>query len=149
MKKILVAATIGILLLSADRAAAQEYKMALGIRLSTAQAVVNNSISFKYFLNENHALEGLMSFDPFAIGALYEIHRPLGAAGFQWFYGGGAYVAFAGESNFGAQGIIGLDYKFQTVPINLSLDWKPELNFVQDIFFEPAAIGFSIRFAFH
>jgi hypothetical protein len=61
-------------------------------------------------------------------------------------YGGGAYVGFSGVRNVGAQGILGLDYKFATIPLNLSVDWKPELNFVQDFSFEPAAVGLSARF---
>jgi hypothetical protein len=34
---------------------------------------------------------------------------------------------------FGAQGVVGLDYKFASIPINISLDWKPELNLVSEI----------------
>jgi len=147
MKKYIAISVIALLMLGYN-ATAQEYKMALGIRLSSAPATVNNSVSFKYFLNENHALEGLVSFDPVAIGALYEFHRPLGAAGFQWYFGGGGFVAFSGDDVFGAMGVVGLDYKFQNLPLNLSLDWKPELNIVKDISFEAAAIGLSIRFAF-
>src|SRR4030095_11702282 len=86
MKKILVLIVIVLGILTTQKASAQEYKMGLGIRLSTAQAVVNNSVSFKYFLTETNALEALLSFDPVAIGGLYEVHRPLGAAGFQWLY---------------------------------------------------------------
>ncbi len=148
MKKMLIGFMIISALAAYKNVSAQEYKMGLGIRLSTAQPIVNNSVSFKYFLTENNAIEALLSFDPVAIGGLFEVHRPLGAPGFQWFYGGGVYVAFTGKSNFGAMGIVGLDYKFQNIPVNLSIDWKPELNFVQDIYFEPAAIGLSIRFAF-
>jgi hypothetical protein len=148
MKKYISISVITLLLLG-YHASAQEYKMGLGVRLSSAQATVNNSVSFKYFLNENNALEGLLSFDPATVGVLYELHRPLGAPGFQWFFGGGGYVAFSGDNVVGGMGVIGLDYKFQDIPLNLSLDWKPELNFVKDISFEAAAIGLSIRFAFH
>jgi hypothetical protein len=49
----------------------------------------------------------------------------------------------------GAQGVVGLDYKFQQVPINLSLDWKPELNLVDNVNFEAAAVGLAVRFTFH
>ena len=147
MKKY-VAVIVITLLFFGYRSSAQEYKMGLGIRLSSAQATVNNSVSFKYFLNENHALEGLLSFDPATVGVLYEFHRPLGAPGFQWFFGGGGYVAFSGDDVVGAMGVVGLDYKFQSIPLNLSLDWKPELSLVKDIGFEAAAIGLSIRFAF-
>jgi hypothetical protein len=139
---------------------AQDYKTALGVRLSSSNAFVNNSISLKHFINEKTAIEGMFSFgDPLALGALVEFHKPLSAAGLTYFYGAGAYIAFTKTFNvntqksstdpsFGAQGVIGLDYKFTNIPLNLSLDWKPELNIVSDINFEPAAIGFTARFTF-
>lgn len=136
------------------------YKTALGVRVSSSPAIVSNSITLKHFLNDEAAIEALFSFgDPLALGALYEIHKPLGAEGLRWFYGGGAYLGFIKTYNpvkdrnetdaaFGAQGVVGLDYKFGNAPINLSVDWKPELNLISDINFEPAAVGFSVRFTF-
>ena len=160
MKKILV-----VVLLAAgaglyNNAAAQDYKTALGVRLSSSNAMQNNSVSFKQFITEKTAIEALFTFgDPLALGAMLEFHQPLAASGLSWFYGGGGYVAFVKklnnttqkentEPNFGAQGVIGLDYKFNNIPLNISLDWKPELNLVTDINFEPAAIGFTARFTF-
>jgi hypothetical protein len=147
MKKIIIAIFIcpafSPLLLQA-----QDYRSVLGIRLSSAPATVNNSISFRYFLNEKSALEALVSFDPAAFGALYERFAPTGATGLQWFYGAGIYAAIDDRNTFGAMGIVGLDYRFQNVPINLSIDWKPELNLVTEVGFEAAAVGFSIRFVF-
>jgi hypothetical protein len=150
MKKFLFAIMLLTAIAFTQSVSAQEYKTALGVRLSSAPAIVGNSISFKYFLNEKAAIEGLLSFDdPVALGALFEIHKPFGgAAGLQWFYGGGGYVGFGSDANLGAMGIIGLDYKFANIPINLSLDWKPELNIISDINFEPAAIGLTARFTF-
>ena len=149
MKKLLAVGFGLVLLVSFNSTSAQEYRSALGIRLSTSPAVVNNSVSFKYFTSETLALEALLSFsDPVAIGLLFEKHRPFSAQGLQWFYGAGGYVGFGGNTNVGGMGIIGLDYKFTNVPLNLSLDWKPELNIISDINFEPAAIGFSARFTF-
>ena len=136
------------------------YKTSLGVRVSSSPAIVSNSITLKHFLNDEAAIEALFSFgDPLALGALYEIHKPLGAEGLRWFYGGGAYLGFIKTYNpvkdrnetdaaFGAQGVLGLDYKFGNAPINLSVDWKPELNLISDINFEPAAVGFSVRFTF-
>ena len=141
-------------------ASAQDYKTALGVRLSSSAANVNNSISIKHFLNQKTAIEGLFSFgDPLAFGVLLEKHKSLQTAGLQWFYGAGGYLSFIKtynpnklrnetNANFGAQGVIGLDYKFTGIPLNLSLDWKPELNLVSDINFEPAAIGLTARFTF-
>lgn len=139
---------------------AQDYKTALGVRLSSSAAMVNNSVSFKQFISDKTAIEALFSFgDPLALGAILEFHKPLSSAGLSYYYGAGGYISFikttnvatgktSTDPNFGAQGVIGLDYKFTNVPLNLSLDWKPELNIVSDINFEPAAIGFTARFTF-
>jgi hypothetical protein len=141
-------------------ASAQNYKTALGVRLSSSAASVNNSISIKQFITEKTAIEGLISFgDPLAFGVLIEFHKPFSAAGLQYYYGGGGYLSFVKtynpnkqinetDANLGAQGVVGLDYKFSNVPLNISLDWKPELNIVTDINFEPAAVGFTARFTF-
>src|SRR5689334_3929080 len=76
-------------------ARAQDYKTALGIRLSNSAPMVNNSITLKHFLNERTAIEALFSFgDPLSIGGLVEVHKPLSTPGLRWFYGGGAYLAF-------------------------------------------------------
>jgi hypothetical protein len=137
-----------------------DYKTAIGIRLSSSPALQNNSISLKHFINETTAIEGLFSFsDPLTIGALLEFHNPFSTPGLQWMYGFGGYIGTGKEYDpakardisktyFGAQGIVGIDYKFGSIPLNLSLDWKPELNLVQDINFEPAALGLSARFTF-
>jgi len=131
-------------------AQAQDYKTGVGIRFSSNDAAINNSISVKHFISGTTAIEGLISFgDPFAIGALIELHNGIGdVPGLAWFYGGGAYVGFSGRKNVGAQGVLGLDYKFTNLPINLSVDWKPELNIVRQFSFEPAAVGLSARFTF-
>lgn len=129
-------------------AKAQNYQTGVGIRFSSNDAAINNSITVKHFLSDKTAIEGLISFgDPFAIGALVALHQDIeSVAGLQWFYGGGAYVGFGGRRNVGAQGVLGLDYKFNNLPINLSLDWKPELNLIRQLSFEPAAVGLSARF---
>ncbi|HSF46560.1 MAG TPA: hypothetical protein VLA58_11145, partial [Chitinophagaceae bacterium] len=64
MKKILMLMLVVGAVCVSNRISAQEYKMALGARFTSANATVNNAISFKYFLNETSALEGLFSFDP-------------------------------------------------------------------------------------
>jgi hypothetical protein len=66
---------------------AQGYKMAVGIRFSTASPTINNSISFKYFIDQTNAIEGLASFGSrFGLGGLYERHQLIGATpAFTWF----------------------------------------------------------------
>ncbi len=131
---------------------AQDYRMALGIRLSNSTPTLNNSISGKYFITDRSAIEGLVSFGSrFGLGGLVEIHNPLNVQGLRWYYGAGAYVGF--ESNpsqtfVGPTGVIGLDYKFTNFPVNLSVDWKPELDILPDINFVPDAFSLSVRFTF-
>src|SRR5688572_17460256 len=158
MKKIFFA--ILVMVAISSTASAQDYKTALGVRLSSSAAMVNNSISFKQFFNDKTAIEAYFSFgEPLSLGAMLEFHKPLAPSGLKYYYGAGGYIGFvktvnvntqktSTTPNFGAQGVIGLDYKFPNVPLNLSLDWKPELNIVSDINFEPAAIGFTARFTF-
>ncbi len=160
MKKVSTIFLLLAVFATANQSSAQDYKTALGVRLSSSNAMQNNSISIKQFISERTAIEGLFTFgDPLALGALIEFHKPLSAAGLTYFYGAGGYIAFlktvnvttqktSTDANFGAQGVIGLDYKFNNIPLNISLDWKPELNIVSDINFEPAAIGFTARFTF-
>ena len=160
---LMVAATSAIQTVAAQdepQSTGPGYRTALGVRLSSSNAMQNNSVSIKQFITERTAIEGLFTFgDPLALGALIEFHKPLAASGLTYFYGAGGYLAFlktvnintqktSTDANFGAQGVIGLDYKFSNIPLNISLDWKPELNIVTDINFEPAAIGFTARFTF-
>jgi hypothetical protein len=121
----------------------------LGVRISSADAAVNNSITYKRFLNSTLAIEGLFTIaDPAAIGILLEKHIPLSASGLTWFWGAGLYAGFGGSRRFGAQGAVGLDFVLPSLPINLSVDWKPELNFTRQFSFEPSAVGISARFVF-
>jgi hypothetical protein len=136
-----------------NRVSAQDYKLAMGLRLSSATPTLGNSFSVKYFMDETRAIEGLISIgdhDRFGIGALYEKHQLIGGTpAFTWFYGGGGYVGFQDHYSFvGPTGIVGLDYKFQNAPLNLSLDWKPELDIIPKINFVPDAFALSIRFVF-
>lgn len=150
MKRIVITLLILSALLPAASLKAQDYRFALGVRLSNSSPTLNNSVSGKYFITDKSAVEGLVSFGSrFGMGALLEIHKPLNVQGLRWFYGAGAYLGFEdGDTYLGPTGAIGLDYKFANAPINLSLDWKPELDIMPDINFVPDAFGLTVRFTF-
>lgn len=121
-------------------AQAQNYNSAIGLRLG-----VPLSISYKHFLNENGAIEvfgGFRSYSGygwFNVGGLYQYHKPIpDLDGLSWYFGGGAAAFFWNyDNNFafgdnddssfslGLLGNLGLDYKFENAPINLSVDWVP------------------------
>ncbi|MBS1513174.1 MAG: hypothetical protein JST86_20220 [Bacteroidetes bacterium] len=150
MKKIIAAIIIALSFSLAGKAQETNgYKDALGIRLGSSVPVIQNGVTYKHFMNKN-AIEGILSFgDGVGLCGLYEIHKPLSTQNLQWLIGFGGYVGFNNSTtNVGGAGIIGLDYKFDKVPLNLTLDWKPELNLVSKIGFEASGIGFSARFTF-
>jgi hypothetical protein len=125
MKKLLLLFLVTISVSLAVNAQDNGYKNALGVRLGSSVPAIKSGITYKHFLNQN-AIEGILSFgDGVGICGLYEIHKPLSAA----------------EN-------LQLDYKFAQIPLNLTLDWKPELNIVSKVGFESSGIGFSARFTF-
>jgi hypothetical protein len=135
--------------LMSNTASAQDYRLALGVRLSNNVPTLSSSITGKYFITDKNAIEGLVSFgNRFGIGALLELHKPFTTVeGLSWFFGGGGYVGWEDSDTYlGPTGVIGLDYKFPAVPVNLSIDWKPELDILPAVNFVPEAFSVSIRF---
>lgn len=148
---------------------AQDYKTGIGVRLGG----LTSGLTVRGFTNSNTALEGIASFGhrTFIITGLYEKFRPISnAQGLTWFYGGGAHIGFfryggryytihdngrkiyvsdSGDSRvvIGADFIIGLDYKFNNAPLNVGLDLKPFVDFVDGVegYFDGAL---SFRFVF-
>ena len=145
---------------------AQEYKTAVGIRLGPSSPAISGGFTIKHFLDEKHAVEGIVGINGgIGVCALYEWHLPIATVEhLQWFAGAGGYAAYRNNTVFypegnssgyktntsyvGAAGIIGADYKFQDIPLNISIDWKPELNIIENVGFEASGVGFSARFTF-
>ena len=115
----------------------QSYNSAIGARLGYPL-----SLSYKKFVSDRAAIEGILGFRSYSgyswinIGGLYEIHNELPSVdGLSWYYGAGASVyIWSWDDNFvnpgsgtsiGISGVIGLDYKFADIPLNISADWVP------------------------
>lgn len=125
------------------------YKTAVGVRMSPTAPVINSGFSIRQFIGDNQAIEGFISLgNPYGVGATFQLFQPLAVPNLFLFYGGGGYIgSFEKNTRLGLMGIVGLDYTFPDLPVNLSIDWKPELNFVNQVFFEPTAFALSIRYA--
>jgi len=157
MKKIIL--TLTIIGMSLSFASAQSnYNTGIGFR-----GGLSNGLTIKHFLDSETALEGLASFrwSGYHITGLYEKHAPaFDVLGFNWYYGVGGHIGFwDGDDNpwfddnqsytvVGVDGIIGLEYTFEEIPINLSVDWKPAFNLAGDTGFWGDDAGFSVRFVF-
>ncbi len=158
MKKLLYTcvAAVAILTMSLSSAKAQDYNNAIGGRFGSA-----NGVSFKTALNKGAMLELVANFrsnkntDYFKLTGLYEVYKPInGAKGLNFYYGAGASIGsykvkgFDGDVYFAANGVLGLDYKFDGVPINLSLDWVPALELTPNTGFYGGDVGLGVRFTF-
>lgn len=127
---------------------AQIYKDAVGVRVGPSAPAIKTGFTYKHFLNDSHALEAMLSVsEGIGLGVLYEIHQPLTVQNLQWYLGFGGYAAaYKKDSYVGAAGIIGIDYTFPQIPLNISVDWKPELNLIEKLYFEGSTVGFSFRY---
>ena len=125
---------------SSAQSMGSSYQTALGVKFWPG------TISLKHFTSDNTALEGMASFwNGFRFTGLYEIHGDINdVAGLKWYVGPGAHLGWYNGTNYhdhyygngdlsiGVDGVLGLDYKFDGAPINVSLDVQPylELNHV-------------------
>ncbi len=133
----------------------QSYTTALGVKLWGDGA----GISLKHFVLKNRALEGIGYFwnGGSRITGLYEFHFDFdGAPGLKWYVGPGVHVGFYNDGynnrNYGSvvgiDGVLGLDYKFEGAPINLSLDWQPSIEFNNGRGLNGGWGGLGIRYTF-
>ena len=126
-----------------------DYTTAVGVKFYPG------AITLKHFVNEKHALEGIAYFwnRGTRITGLYEIHGDIeNAGGLKWYIGPGAHVGFYNNKNYGGgtyiglDGVIGLDYKIRSAPINFSLDWQPSFEFGDGAGFSGNWGGLAIRY---
>lgn len=158
MKKIFftILGCVALFTASITQVKAQDYNNAIGGRFGAA-----NGISFKTKLNKGAMLELIGNFrsskgaNYVNLTGLYEVYNPInGAQGLNWFYGGGASIGsykvrdYKGDVYLSLDGVLGLDYKFKGVPINLSLDWIPTLQVTPNTDFYSGDVGLGIRFTF-
>lgn len=139
-------------------AQAQDYQTGIGLRGGFA-----GGITVKHFINNRHAVEGILTGRSrgFELTGLFEIHQQaFNTDRLQFFYGFGAHIGIwngngprwgAPDLSYpmvGIDGIVGLEYSFREVPISLSLDWKPSLNFYRYPGFWGDGGALSVRYIF-
>ncbi len=142
---------------SSAQALGHSYRTGVGVKMGYWGG---GSIDVKHFLNgDSKALEGMLSFGHhwFTITGLYEFHGKIpNAPGLQWYAGPGAHFGFEthryhdrdrDQSAFlGIDGVLGMAYKFNHVPIDISLDIQPAFSFPDPDFGIYGGLG--IRFTF-
>jgi len=130
MKKLIFLVVFFNVIALSSQLHAQSYKNAIGARFDVSSAF---AASFKHNFNAKNSGELFASFDDFytQVNGLYMWNTDITSVeNLRWYYGGGAYLglwSIAGSSGttLGLLGTLGLDYKFSSAPINLTLDWVP------------------------
>jgi len=152
---------LALFLMSSVVAEAQKrYDNALGIRLGSWPG-----ITYKHFVSQRGAFEAMLNtrWHGFMFHGLYEVHhKAFNEPGFNFYYGVGGHVGHWNVGKYrhpwydnsgsyaaiGLDGILGLEYSFSSIPLNMSVDWKPMLNLVSWTGLWVDDVGFSIRIYF-
>jgi hypothetical protein len=137
---------------------AQDYNTGVGLRLG-----FSNGLTVKHFLSQRSAVEGLLAtrWRGFEITGLFEVHnQAFDIERLNWYYGFGGHIGFWNGDNtkwgvvgtnytiIGIDGILGIEYNFREVPINIGLDWKPAFNLTGYTGFWGDGGALSIRYIF-
>jgi hypothetical protein len=155
MKKLITLLAIGFITCQSVQAQSmgRTYKTALGVKFWDGAG-----ISFKTFVAPQNAVELIGYFYKHGtrVTGLYEIHGNIsGAPGLKWYVGPGAHIGFYDYKGYtgdkvvaGLDGVLGLDYKINKAPINLSLDWQPSFEFADGRGFVGSWGGLAVRYTF-
>ncbi len=149
---------IGILaiVLGTGKLSAQDYKTGIGLRGGLPSA-----ITLKHFFNGNKAVELIVGsrWAGFSVTGLYEISKSnaFDVDRLDWYYGVGGHVGFYSgrfgpfdeqHTAIGIDGIIGIEYNIEEIPINISLDYKPAINFGTYFYARGDEAALSVRYIF-
>ena len=159
MKKLLL---ISFMVSFVSVSQAQNYTTAFGIKgdYSTLD-IASADLSLKHFFSGSNAFELTLGASKrhFWLQAFYHRNQPI-TCSLDWYWGAGPDVGYwrkgsniRGVVNYtegfwlGANGIIGLEYTFDYIPINLALDTGPTIRIAPDVHVGWIA-GFALRYGF-
>ncbi len=140
--------------------AQSDYKSAIGGRFGSP-----NAFSYKTFITKPGAIELNVGFAApiygtfIRLGGMYQHHFPIGDIdGFKWYVGGGPFFDIYsykngygdyGSTSLGINAVGGVDYKFKTIPLNLSADLMPSIFLGKDLYYNSNFRGYgglSVRY---
>ena len=120
-------------------------------------------VRFGYFSAGSAAVDGVFSLAQFSrihadvsfyeggvgIEALWDfVYKPLSTEAFNWYAGVGPYMEISDPFYLGIKGELGLEYRFNEVPIVIGADWRPGFSIIETTNFYGGGCGFNIRYVF-
>ncbi|MDZ7847608.1 MAG: hypothetical protein U5L96_13040 [Owenweeksia sp.] len=87
--------------------------------------------------------------DAIGVDVLWDlVYRPLGGEAFNWYLGIGPSAVLGDPFFLGAAGELGLEYRFNSVPLVLGIDWRPTIWVVEETAFTAESFGLNLRYDF-
>jgi hypothetical protein len=140
-----IIASLGLLLALSRPVAAQKYITAAGVRLGGG----NYGITVQQLVAPRVTIEGIAGLGTRAYSGtvLGEYHFGILGPSLNYYFGAGGHLGHNKDTGgfSGLDGIVGIEYKVAFLPLALSFDFKPSLEFGSDDYARfPTA--FSIRY---
>lgn len=158
-KHLIVLGILGLVLMTGLQAQRAPYKFGIGFR-----AGLYLGLTGKYNFSDRSAIEFMAETrrKGFIFTPLYEYHFALGRDGaIRPYIGAGGHfglsgAAFLGQgapkdhyvAMYGLDGIVGIEYTFDQLPINISIDFKPVFNYWDTWRVYTDNFGVAIRYVF-
>lgn len=150
MKKLLV--IVASLVLFSAAASAQAGHRAIGLR-----GGYGVELSYQYG-NDNRFIEADLGWSPESVNIVGVMDFVFAhAGGFNFYAGPGAHLGIFSYQDsqsrrsalsLGIVGQVGVEYPIPSIPLNISLDWRPAFNFIGNAGFKAAYVALGIRYRF-
>lgn len=147
LRKIITTLTLLLCITNVGQLSAQQGQTGIGLRLGT-----DPGITVKHFVRPTGAIEGILhtGYRGLLVTGLYEWHKAIGNAeapglklyggigghfgvfNHYYYYRRGYYhdvVYVYNRPSLGPDAIMGIEYDFTDIPLNLGLDLKPGIDF--------------------
>ncbi len=120
-------------------------------------------LTYQRFMSDRDVIEimAMQRRGGISLTGLYEMHmQAFNVRGFKWYLGAGGHVNSYNNqvrgyeylrqttTVAGLDAIVGMEYFFRSVPIQVSVDWKPLINLYNGRNKELDTGGFSVRYRF-
>jgi hypothetical protein len=142
---------------------AQDYKTSIGIRAGLPFGPSGGTV--KHFFNRNNAFEGILSANNLGTGimltGLFQNEHWTGKyPSLNWYWGLGAHIGYLDKgasrwasssfsgSVLGVDAVFGVEYTFDEIPLNISVDIMPSFNVFGYAGVNFLSSGISARYIF-
>lgn len=110
----------------------------------------NVAVDAVFSLGEYSRIHADVSFgNGVGIEALWDfLYRPLSGEAFYWYVGAGPYAFIGDPFQLGIVAEVGLEYRFNSVPLVLGADWRPWFRLIDNTDIGFGGFGVNLRWAF-